>query len=103
MGRVITCDSILNESHKKLFARHLKLYGHNRHGTDCGLYVESGLQCDMLRQLRFKFATKILLHEINVHSKKMLELTNEFDKVDSLERMAIIVKAVKNREERDRI
>ncbi|GJW80736.1 ulp1 protease family, C-terminal catalytic domain-containing protein [Tanacetum coccineum] len=129
---------------KKLFARHLKLYGHSRHGTvgrlkhrilklkwrtsgnfhdcgvftmlhmesfngetaakwDCGLSVESGLQCDMLRRLRFKFATKILLHEINVHSKKMLELANEFDKVDSLERMAIIVKAVKNREERDRI
>ncbi|GKB28730.1 peptidase C48, SUMO/sentrin/Ubl1 [Tanacetum coccineum] len=135
---------ILNESHKKLFARHLKLYGHSRHGTvgrlkhkilklkwrtsgnfhdcgvftmlhmesfngetaakwDCGLSVESGLQCDMLRRLRFKFATKILLHEINVHSKKMLELANEFDKVDSLERMAIIVEAVKNREERDRI
>ncbi|GJQ98157.1 ulp1 protease family, C-terminal catalytic domain-containing protein [Tanacetum coccineum] len=127
-----------------LFVRHLKLYGHSRHGTigrlkhiipklkwrtsenfhdcgvftmlhmesfngetsaiwDCGLSVESGLQCDMLRRLRFKFATKILLHKINVHSKKILELVNEFDKVDSLERMAIIVKAVKNREERDRI
>nr|GEX47003.1 hypothetical protein [Tanacetum cinerariifolium] len=81
---------------KKLFVRHLKLYGHSRHGT-------VGLQCDMLRRLRFKFATKILLHEINVHSKKMLELANEFDKVDSLERMAIIVEAVKNKEERDRI
>nr|GEW88438.1 hypothetical protein [Tanacetum cinerariifolium] len=88
---------------KKLFVRHLKLYGHSRYGTDCGLSVESGLQCDMLRRLRFKFATKILLHEINVHSKKMLELANEFDKVDSLERMAIIIEAVKNREERDRI
>nr|GEV91022.1 hypothetical protein [Tanacetum cinerariifolium] len=70
---------------------------------DCGLFAESGLQYDMLRRLRFKFATKILLHEINVHSKKMLELANEFDKVDSLDRMAIIIKAVKNREERDRI
>nr|GEY07829.1 hypothetical protein [Tanacetum cinerariifolium] len=64
---------------------------------DCGLSVESGLQCDLLRRLRFKFATKILLHEINVHSRKMLELSNEFDKVDSLERMAIIVEAVKNK------
>ncbi|GKC78550.1 hypothetical protein Tco_1129324 [Tanacetum coccineum] len=89
---------------KNLFTRHLKLYGHNRHGTiDCGLSMESGLQCDLLRRLRFKFATKILLHEIIVHSKKILELANEFDKVDSLERMAIIVEAVKNREERDRI
>nr|GFD02847.1 ulp1 protease family, C-terminal catalytic domain-containing protein [Tanacetum cinerariifolium] len=64
---------------------------------DCGLSVESGLQCDLLRRLRFKFATKILLHEINVHSRKKLELSNEFDKVDSLERMAIIVEAVKNK------
>nr|GEW70800.1 hypothetical protein [Tanacetum cinerariifolium] len=129
---------------KRLFAQHLKLYGHSWHGTvgrlkhripklkwrtsgnfhdcrvftmlhtesfngettakwDCGLSVESGLQCDMLRRLRFKFATNILLHEINVHSKKMLELANEFDKVDSLERMAIIVEAVKNMEEHDRI
>nr|GEX51411.1 hypothetical protein [Tanacetum cinerariifolium] len=68
---------------------------------DCGLFVKSGLQCDMLRRLRFKFSTKILLHEINVHSKKMIELANEFDKVDYVERMAIIVEAVKNREERD--
>nr|GEY18829.1 hypothetical protein [Tanacetum cinerariifolium] len=64
---------------------------------DCGLSVESGLQCDLLRRLRFKLATKILLHEINVHSRKMLELSNEFDKVDSLERTAIIVETVKNR------
>nr|GEY87994.1 ulp1 protease family, C-terminal catalytic domain-containing protein [Tanacetum cinerariifolium] len=70
---------------------------------DCRLSVESGLQCDMLRRLRFKFATKILLHNISVHTKKMLKLANEFDKVDSLERVAIIIEAVKNREECDRI
>ncbi|GJR78677.1 hypothetical protein Tco_0149462 [Tanacetum coccineum] len=70
---------------------------------DCSLSVESSLQCDMLRRLKFKFSTKILLHEINLHSKKMLELANEFDKVDSLERMAIIVESVKNMEECDRI
>nr|GEZ60595.1 peptidase C48, SUMO/sentrin/Ubl1 [Tanacetum cinerariifolium] len=58
---------------------------------DYRLSVKSGLQCGMLKRLRFKFATKILLHEINVHSKKMLELANEFDKVDSLERMMIII------------
>ncbi|GKD10194.1 hypothetical protein Tco_1189879, partial [Tanacetum coccineum] len=43
------------------------------------LVVESKLQCDMLRRLRFKYATKILLHEINVHAPKMLELAKEFD------------------------
>ncbi|GJX03807.1 uncharacterized mitochondrial protein-like protein [Tanacetum coccineum] len=127
---------------KKLFARHLKQYGHIRHtqvarvkqtipklkwktkenfhdcgiftmlhmetfdggpasNLDCGLPVESQLQRDMLRRLRFKFATKILLHEINVHAGKMLELAKEFDKTDPVEKMAIIVDAFKKREERD--
>ncbi|GJY30944.1 hypothetical protein Tco_0414439 [Tanacetum coccineum] len=65
-----------------LFARHLKLYRHIRHSKiakvkqtipklkwktkDCGLPVESQLQRDMLRRLRFKFTTKILLHEIDM-------------------------------------
>nr|GEW55007.1 hypothetical protein [Tanacetum cinerariifolium] len=54
---------------------------------------------DMLRRLRFKFATKILLHEINVHAENMLELAKEFDKTDAVEKMAIIVDAFKKREE----
>nr|GEW28816.1 hypothetical protein [Tanacetum cinerariifolium] len=53
---------------------------------DCGLPVESQLQRDMLRRLRFKSTTKILLHEINVHAKKMLELAKEFDKTDPVEK-----------------
>ncbi|GJX60660.1 RNA-directed DNA polymerase, eukaryota [Tanacetum coccineum] len=129
---------------KKLFARHLKLYGHirlskiakvkqtipklkwntkaNFHDCgiftmlymetfngrpaanwDCGLPVELQLQRDMLRRLRFKFATKILLHEINVHAEKMLELAKDFDKIDPVEKMAIIVDSLKNKERRDRI
>ncbi|GJS20210.1 hypothetical protein Tco_0448842 [Tanacetum coccineum] len=77
---------------KKMFAHHLKLYGHNRHAQ---------LQSDMLRRLRFKFATKILLHEVNVHANKMLDLAIEFDKVDPYQRMSIIVEAVKKREEHE--
>nr|GEY41366.1 hypothetical protein [Tanacetum cinerariifolium] len=127
---------------KKLFARHLKRYGHIRHtqvakvkhtipklkwktkenfhdceiftmlnmetfdggpasNLDYGLPVESQLQRDMLRRLRFKFATKILLHEINVHAGKMLELAKEFDKTNPVEKIAIIVDAFKKREEHD--
>nr|GEW06372.1 hypothetical protein [Tanacetum cinerariifolium] len=127
---------------KKLFARHLKQYGHIKHtkvakvkhtipklkwktkenfhdcgifpmlhmetfdggpalNLDCGLPVESQLQRDMLRRPRFKFATKILLHEINVQAGKMLELAKEFDKTDPVEKMAIIVDAFKKREERE--
>nr|GEX05519.1 hypothetical protein [Tanacetum cinerariifolium] len=77
---------------KNLFARHLKQYGHIWHAQ---------LQRDMLRRLRFKFATKILSHEINVHAGKMLELAKEFDKTDPVEKMAIIVDAFKKREERE--
>ncbi|GKB69337.1 ulp1 protease family, C-terminal catalytic domain-containing protein, partial [Tanacetum coccineum] len=129
---------------KKLFSRHLKLYGHPRHATvarvkhtipkvkwktkenfydcgiftmlhmenfngrpafdfDCGLPVESQLQLDILRRLRFKFATKILLHEINLQSEKMVEFAKEFDKKGPSEKISIIIDAIKNREERDRI
>nr|GEY27641.1 hypothetical protein [Tanacetum cinerariifolium] len=68
---------------------------------DSRLVVESKLQSDMLRQLRFKFATKIVLHEINVHARKMLQLAKELDKVHALEKMSIIVEEVKNREQHE--
>ncbi|GKE34708.1 hypothetical protein Tco_1454030, partial [Tanacetum coccineum] len=128
---------------KKLFASHLRLYGHERHSKigrlkvripklkwntkanvkdcgiftmlhmesymgqtaktwDCGLVAESKQQCDMLRQLRFKFATKILLHEINVHAQKMIRYTEEFDKIVGFQKMCIVVDALKNREEREK-
>ncbi|GJX34014.1 ulp1 protease family, C-terminal catalytic domain-containing protein, partial [Tanacetum coccineum] len=128
---------------KKLFASHLRLYGHERHSKigrlkaripklkwktkanvkdcgiftmlhmesymgqtaktwDCGLVAESKQQCDMLRQLRFKFATKILLHEINVHAQKMIRYAEEFDKIVGFQKMCIVVDALKNREEREK-
>nr|GEY46323.1 hypothetical protein [Tanacetum cinerariifolium] len=105
---------------KMLFARHLKQYGHIRHTQvakvkktipklkwktkenfhDCGIFAmlhmetfdggpASNLDCGLL----------ILLHEINVHAGKMLELAKEFDKTDVVEKMVIIVDAFKKREE----
>lgn len=44
-----------------------------------------------------------MLHELNDHAEKMLELEKEFDKLASPEKMSIIVEVVKNREERERI
>ncbi|GJR83807.1 peptidase C48, SUMO/sentrin/Ubl1 [Tanacetum coccineum] len=70
---------------------------------DCGLPVESQLQLDILRRLRFKFATKILLHEINLQSEKMVEFAKVFDKKGPSEKISVIIDAIKNREERDRI
>ncbi|PWA82400.1 ulp1 protease family, C-terminal catalytic domain-containing protein [Artemisia annua] len=124
---------------KTLFARHLKLYGHNKHASihkvkpriaslkwktknnfidcgvftmlhmdnytgeapgkwDCGLVVESKEQSDQLRVLRFKFATKILLHKVNVHAGRVYELALEFDKLPPGEKLSIILSAVRNRD-----
>ncbi|GJW53916.1 integrase, catalytic region, zinc finger, CCHC-type containing protein [Tanacetum coccineum] len=82
---------------------HMESYSGQTASTwDCGLVSESKLQCDMVRRLRFKFATKIPLHEINVHAPKMLELAKEFDKLDSREKLSIVVEAAKNKGERER-
>ncbi|GKB61015.1 hypothetical protein Tco_0917201 [Tanacetum coccineum] len=51
---------------------------------DCELPAESQLQRDMLRRLRFKFVTKILLHEIIVHAEKMPELAKDFGRTISV-------------------
>ncbi|GKB71178.1 sec12-like protein 2 [Tanacetum coccineum] len=37
---------------------------------ECGLGVESDIQLDMLKRLRFKYATKILLKELNLHARE---------------------------------
>jgi hypothetical protein len=68
---------------------------------DCGLVAESKEQSAQLRLLRFKFATKILLHEINVHAGKMYALALEFDKLHSREKLSIIFSAIRNRDARD--
>lgn len=69
---------------------------------DCGLPSESDAQRDMLRRLRFKYATKILLHELNVHAEKMIQLAHEFNKIEGHVKMSMIVEAAKNREQRER-
>ncbi|PWA34558.1 hypothetical protein CTI12_AA617900 [Artemisia annua] len=69
---------------------------------DCDLVSESKEQYDQLRLLRFKFATKILLHEVNVHAGRMYELALEFDKLPTGEKLSIILSVVRNRDARDR-
>lgn len=68
---------------------------------DCGLVAESKDQFVMLRRLRFKFPTKMLLHEHNVHREKMLDEAKEFEKLDSELQMQIIVQARMNRKQRE--
>nr|GFA30045.1 ulp1 protease family, C-terminal catalytic domain-containing protein [Tanacetum cinerariifolium] len=56
----------------------------------------------MLRRMRFKIATKIVLHTFNVHAEKMFELAFKFESVNEEQRrISIIINAIKNRDERD--
>ncbi|GKE00127.1 ulp1 protease family, C-terminal catalytic domain-containing protein, partial [Tanacetum coccineum] len=98
---------------KKMFARNLKLYGHNRHALVARLKHKIP---------KLKWSTKGNFHDCGIFTMlhmesynggtaanwdcglpKMLDLATEFDKVDPYQRMSIIVEAVKKREERERI
>nr|GEU51506.1 retrotransposon protein, putative, Ty1-copia subclass [Tanacetum cinerariifolium] len=69
---------------------------------DLGLCEESDDHVSMLRCMRFKIATKSLLHEFNVHAEKMFHLAFKFESEnDEQTRISIIVNAIKNRDERD--
>ena len=59
------------------------------------------MQVSLLRRLRFKIATKILLHELNLHSQKMYDLDFKFQEIDEQTRILIIVNAIKNWANRD--
>ncbi|GJU04548.1 hypothetical protein Tco_1120978 [Tanacetum coccineum] len=66
---------------------------------DVGLCTESSEnQVALLRRMRFKIATKVLLHELNVHSQKMFYLAYKFHtETDEQTRISIIVNVIKNR------
>nr|GEV27935.1 cytochrome P450 [Tanacetum cinerariifolium] len=69
---------------------------------DLGLCEESDEQVSMLRRMRFKIATKILLHEINVHAKKMFHSAFKFEfENDEQTRISIIMNVIKNKDECD--
>ena len=60
------------------------------------------MQVSLLRRMRFKIATKILLHELNLHSQKMYDLALKFQsEIPEQTRISIIVNAIKNSADRD--
>nr|GEV70190.1 putative ribonuclease H-like domain-containing protein [Tanacetum cinerariifolium] len=64
--------------------------------------LESDEQVSMLRRMRFKIDTKILLHEFNVNAEKMFDLAFKFESEnDEQTRISVIVNAIKNMDERD--
>ncbi|GKE41030.1 hypothetical protein Tco_1464435, partial [Tanacetum coccineum] len=123
---------IHSEAHKiHSKSHHLKLYGNPRHAMvakvkhtipklkwktkenfyDCGILTmqhmenfNGGLASDFDYGLPIESQLhEILLHEINLKSEKMVEFAKEFDKKGPSEKISIIIDAIKNREERDRI
>lgn len=58
---------------------HMEYYmGEATSKWDVGLCEESEKQKSMLMRMRFKIATKILLHEDNVCAQNMYDLANSF-------------------------
>ncbi|GJZ36193.1 hypothetical protein Tco_0582010 [Tanacetum coccineum] len=103
---------VVCETLKKFFSRHLKNYNHPKHAALAKVKeripklkwrLEGIIQIvSLLRRTRFKIATKILLHELNVYAQKMFDLAYKFEtENDEQTRISIIVNAIKNRAERD--
>ena len=82
---------------------HMESYmGQTAPKWDVGLCAESEKQKSMLKRMRFKIATKILLHEENVHAQKMYDLAMSFhNEHDDATRISIIVDAIRNRGQRE--
>ncbi|PWA41151.1 hypothetical protein CTI12_AA556140 [Artemisia annua] len=104
-GRVLHPKWKTNNNHVDcgVFAMiHMESYvGETVKNWDVGLCQESDMQVSLLRRMRFKIATKILLHELNLHSPKMYDLAFKFQEIHEQTRISIIVNAIKNRADRD--
>ncbi|PWA74957.1 hypothetical protein CTI12_AA247680 [Artemisia annua] len=85
-GRVLQPKWKTNDNHVDcgVFAMiHMESYvGEPIKDWDAGLCQESDMQVSLLRRMRFKIATKILLHELNLHSQKMYDLAFQFQEIE---------------------
>nr|GEY77643.1 peptidase C48, SUMO/sentrin/Ubl1 [Tanacetum cinerariifolium] len=67
-----------------------------------GLCKESDEQLSMLQRLRYKIATKIMLHQFNAVSNKMFDFAFTFETKNTEQaRVSMIVDAIKNMNNRD--
>ncbi|PWA77976.1 hypothetical protein CTI12_AA218960 [Artemisia annua] len=98
----VTSMIILDNSLQTYVAKYKDAYDLLCLKMGCGLCPESEKQASLLRRMRFKIATKILLHELNLHSQKMYDLAFKFQsEIAEQTRISIIVNAIKNRADRD--
>ncbi|PWA95386.1 Peptidase C48, SUMO/Sentrin/Ubl1 [Artemisia annua] len=82
---------------------HMEMYmGEPFSKWDCGIVGQSDTQ-HLLLLLRVKYASKILLHEINVHASKNMQEYEEFDvKYAPVTRKEMIKNAIMAKTERER-
>ncbi|KAL4574995.1 hypothetical protein LXL04_021835 [Taraxacum kok-saghyz] len=67
---------------------------------DCGLVKKSEQQSAQLIKLRKKYATKILMSDLNIKMKSFLEDANSFQKIEESTRKNILYNAYKDRQKR---
>ncbi|KAL4590128.1 hypothetical protein LXL04_003048 [Taraxacum kok-saghyz] len=67
---------------------------------DCGLVKESEHQSAQLIKLRKKYATKILMSDLNIKMKSFLEDATSFHKIEESTRRNILYNAYKDRQKR---
>ncbi|PWA73621.1 hypothetical protein CTI12_AA263590 [Artemisia annua] len=80
---------------------HMESY-HGFKNWDCGFHLESPKQKRELDLLRSKYATKILLSELNLIKNKFLKLVQVFEKKSENERRKMIEYAIAHRNEHSR-
>lgn len=79
---------------------HMETY-HGLKNWDFGLHSESDAQKRKLDLLRSKYATKILLSDLNLIKNKFLKLVQAFEKKSENERRKMIEYAITHRDERE--
>lgn len=81
---------------------HMESYmGEEIQKWNCGLSHTKHIQSKQLANLRRKFATKLILSDINMIKTHFLDLVNDFFKKPEHERIKIIKHAFDHRMERD--
>nr|GEX88626.1 hypothetical protein [Tanacetum cinerariifolium] len=82
---------------------HMENYvGDTAKNYEFGLCEESDEQLSMLQRLRYKIATKIMLHQFNAVSNKMFDFAFTFETKNTEQaRVSMIVDAIKNMNNRD--
>ncbi|KAL4575958.1 hypothetical protein LXL04_012045 [Taraxacum kok-saghyz] len=95
-------QTVYNDIDCGIFAmRHLECYtGGVISKFDCGLVKESEQQSSQLIKLRKKYATKILMSDLNIKMKSFLEDANSFQKIEESTRKNILYNAYKDRQKR---